>query len=152
MYITIRAFRNYGEMVPAGVIVEPTQIRRFKDKVRDGKIVEITSNNKSKYEAYVSRMLQKKFTVDTAEKYAGVCYGALETLETLETPETPEIPETPEAPETPETPETPEAPEAPETTDTAEATDTQETPATPEKPQVVTIVKPKVAATVSKEA
>ena len=134
MYITIRVFRNYGEMVPAGVIVEPTQIRRFKDKVRDGKIVEITDYNKQKYNDYVSMMLNKEFSVDTAEVYAGIHYGA------------------PETPETPETPEIPETPGASETTDATETTDTQETPATPEKPQVATVVKPKVAATVSKEA
>ena len=128
MYITIRVFRNYGEMVPAGVIVEPTQIRRFKDKVRDGKIVEITDYNKQKYNDYVSRMLNKEFSVDTAEVYAGIHYGA------------------------PETPETPETPGASETTDATETTDTQETPVTPEKPHVATVVKPKVAATVSKEA
>ena len=90
MYITIRAFRNYGEMVPAGVIVEPAQIRRFKDKVRDGKIVEITDNNKQKYNDYVSRMLNKEYSVDTAEVYAGIHYGTPETTETTETTDMPE--------------------------------------------------------------
>ena len=131
MYITIRAFRNYGEMVPAGVSVEPAQIRRFKDKVRDGKIVEITDNNKNKYEAYVSRMLQKKFTVDTAEKYAGVCY----------------VTETPDTPDTPDTTDTPDTPEGTEGTEGTE--DIEEAPV---QPYTATAVKPKVVAAVSKEA
>ena len=149
MYITIRAFRNYGEMVPAGVIVEPAQIRRFKDKVRDGKIVEITDNNKSKYEAYVSRMLQKEFTVDTAEKYVGVRYGT-------ETPDTPDIPDTPDTldtPDTPDTHDTHDTPEGTEGTEGAEGTEgTEDIEEAPVQPQTATAVKPKVVAAVSKEA
>ena len=96
MYITIRAIRNYGDMVPAGLIVEPAQIRRFKDKVRDGKIVEITDYNKQRYNDYVTRMLGREFDVDTAEKYTCKYYCAAETAETAETTETAEMAETAE--------------------------------------------------------
>lgn len=84
MYITIRAIRNYGEMVPAGLIVEPSQIRRFKDKIRDGKIVEITERNKDMYNEYISRMLGYEYSVDTAEKFTGPHYNATTQVEAEE--------------------------------------------------------------------
>ena len=84
MYITIRAIRNYGGMVPAGLIVEPSQIRRFKDKIRDGKIVEITERNKDMYNEYISRMLGYEYSVDTAEKFTGPHYNATTQVEAEE--------------------------------------------------------------------
>ena len=69
MFVTIRSFRNYGEMVPAGLIVEPSQIRRFKDKLREGKIVAITETNKQRYNDFISKRLHKPFDVNAAEKY-----------------------------------------------------------------------------------
>lgn len=69
MFVTVRSFRNYGEMVPAGLIVEPSQIRRFKDKLREGKIVAITETNKQRYNDFISKRLHKAFNVDEAEKY-----------------------------------------------------------------------------------
>ena len=84
MYITIRAFRNYGDMIPAGMKVEPSQIRRLKDKIREGKIAVITPANKEAYEATISRRLGKAFSIDSAESYTGKFY--VEEPEVVEEP------------------------------------------------------------------
>lgn len=92
MFVTIRAFRNYGEMVPAGLIVVPDQIRRFKDKLREGKIVEVTEAKKPFYERYLSRILAKPFTFEEAGFYVrafdGLAAGVTEQTNDVE-PEKP---------------------------------------------------------------
>lgn len=52
MYVVRRAFRNYGQMMAPGSVVEPAAIKRFKSRVAEGRIVEVTEQNFSKWETY----------------------------------------------------------------------------------------------------
>lgn len=43
MYIVKRPFRNFGKVLTVGsVIAEPTAIKRFKGRLAEGKIIEVT--------------------------------------------------------------------------------------------------------------
>ena len=52
MYVVRRAFRNYGQMVAPGSVVEPGVIKRFKSRVAEGRIVEVTEHNFDKWRDY----------------------------------------------------------------------------------------------------
>lgn len=52
MYVVRRAFRNYGQMMAPGSVVEPAAIKRFKSRVAEGKIVEVTEHNFDKWREY----------------------------------------------------------------------------------------------------
>lgn len=49
MFVAKRAFRDASGMIPAGSIVEPAGIKRFKHRVLEGHIVEVTEQNFDKY-------------------------------------------------------------------------------------------------------
>lgn len=52
MYVVRRAFRNYGQMMAPGSVVEPAAIKRFKSRVAEGRIVEVNEHNFDKWEEY----------------------------------------------------------------------------------------------------
>lgn len=52
MYLVRRSFRNYGQMMVPGSVVEPGSIKRFKSRLNDGKIVEVTEHNFGKWEEW----------------------------------------------------------------------------------------------------
>lgn len=52
MYVVRRAFRNYGQMMVPGSVVEPGSIKRFKSRLNDGHIVEVTEQNFDKWDKY----------------------------------------------------------------------------------------------------
>lgn len=57
MYVVRRAFRNYGQMMVPGSVVEPGSIKRFKSRLNDGKIVEVTEQNFNKWDKYFRERL-----------------------------------------------------------------------------------------------
>lgn len=53
MYVVKRPFRNLGMVYTVGsVITEPTEIKRFKGRIAEGKILEVTEQNFEKYARY----------------------------------------------------------------------------------------------------
>lgn len=52
MYVVRRAFRNNGQMMAPGSIVEPGAVKRFKYRLNDGHIVEVTEQNFAKWDKY----------------------------------------------------------------------------------------------------
>lgn len=49
MFVVKRPFRDAEGMVPAGSIVEPAGIKRFKHRVLEGHIVEVNEQNFERY-------------------------------------------------------------------------------------------------------
>ena len=49
MFVVKRAFRDASGMIPAGSIVEPAGIKRFKHRILEGHIVEVNEHNFDKY-------------------------------------------------------------------------------------------------------
>ena len=49
MFVVKRAFRDASGMVPAGSIVEPAGIKRFRHRLLEGHIVEVNEQNFDKY-------------------------------------------------------------------------------------------------------
>ena len=52
MYVVRRAFRNYGQMMTPGSVVEPGTVKRFKSRLNDGRIVEVSEQNFDKWDEY----------------------------------------------------------------------------------------------------
>lgn len=53
MYVVKRSFKNLGETLTAGTIIDnPAVIKRFKSKLAEGKIVEVTEQTFEQYKAY----------------------------------------------------------------------------------------------------
>ena len=52
MYVVRRAFRNYGQMMAPGSVVEPGAIKRFKSRLNDGHIVDIREQDIEKWQKY----------------------------------------------------------------------------------------------------
>ena len=77
MYVVRRAFRNYGQMMAPGSIVEPGTVKRFKSRFNDGHIVEVHEHDFEKWQKY----FKERIGVE------------------LKMPEAPEAPEAPEVPE-----------------------------------------------------
>lgn len=50
MYAVRRPFRNYGNIMVPGSIVEPSTIKRFKSRLTDGHIIEVTEQNFDKWQ------------------------------------------------------------------------------------------------------
>ena len=99
MYVVKRAFRNYNQMIAPGSVVEPGAIKRFKNRLRDGRIVEVSEQDFDKWNNYFKVRFGTPIKVETPEALN------VETPEAtkVETPEAPKV-DTPEAPkvETPE--------------------------------------------------
>ena len=49
MFVVKRAFRDASGMVPAGSIIEPAGIKRFRHRLLEGHIVEVNEHNFDKY-------------------------------------------------------------------------------------------------------
>lgn len=49
MFVVKRTFRDASGMIPAGSIVEPAGIKRFKYRLLEGHIVEVNEQNFDKY-------------------------------------------------------------------------------------------------------
>ena len=49
MFVVKRAFRDASGMIPAGSIIEPAGIKRFKHRLLEGHIVEVNEHNFDKY-------------------------------------------------------------------------------------------------------
>ena len=49
MFVVKRAFRDASGMIPAGSIIEPAGIKRFKHRFLEGHIVEVNEQNFDKY-------------------------------------------------------------------------------------------------------
>ena len=49
MFVVKRTFRDASGMIPAGSIIEPAGIKRFKHRLLEGHIVEVTEQNFDKY-------------------------------------------------------------------------------------------------------
>lgn len=52
MYIVKRPFRDAEGMIPAGSIVEPAGIKRFKRRLQEKHIIEVDEHNFDKYAEY----------------------------------------------------------------------------------------------------
>ena len=52
MFVVRRAFRNLGQMMAPGSVVEPAAIKRFKSRVAEGRIVEVNEHNFDKWREY----------------------------------------------------------------------------------------------------
>lgn len=52
MYVVRRAFRNFGQMMTPGSIVEPGAIKRFKSRLNDRHIVEVHEQDFEKWQRY----------------------------------------------------------------------------------------------------
>lgn len=52
MYVVRRPFRNAGQMVLPGSIVEPGNIKFFKARLRDRVIIEVSEHNFDDYNEY----------------------------------------------------------------------------------------------------
>ena len=62
MYVVRRAFRNFGEMITPGSLVEPGNIKRFKFRLNNGNIVEVSEHDFDKWREYFNT----RFGVDIA--------------------------------------------------------------------------------------
>lgn len=63
MFVTKRPFRNFGKVYTAGTVIDnPAVIKRFKGKLAEGKIIEVTEQNYSGVAAY----FKAKYGVDIA--------------------------------------------------------------------------------------
>lgn len=53
MFIVRRPFRNLGVTLTAGMVIEePDKVKRFKGRLAEGKIVEVTKSNYKAHKAY----------------------------------------------------------------------------------------------------
>jgi len=57
MYVVRRTFRNYGQMMAPGSVVEPGTIKRFKSRLNDGHIVEVTEQTFDKWDKYFKQRI-----------------------------------------------------------------------------------------------
>ena len=55
MFVVKRAFRDATGMIPAGSIVEPAGIKRFKHRVLEGHIVEVNEHNFDRYAEFFKK-------------------------------------------------------------------------------------------------
>jgi hypothetical protein len=76
MFVVKRAFKNLGKTYTAGsVITEPACIKRFKGKLAEGKIIEVTEQTydnaskyfKDKHGVVIPPITEKQATVDNKE-------------------------------------------------------------------------------------
>ena len=69
MYVVRRSFRNYGQMMAPGSIVEPEAVKRFKARLNDGHIVEVNEHDFPKWQKYFKERIGVELTLP---KVAGV--------------------------------------------------------------------------------
>lgn len=65
MYVVKRPFRNFGKMLVAGTVIQdPATVKRFKVRLSEGNILEVTEANKKSYAEY----FKLKYGVDILEE------------------------------------------------------------------------------------
>lgn len=52
MYVVRRGFRNFGQMMTPGSLVEPGSVKQFKSRLNDGHIVEVNEQDFDKWQKY----------------------------------------------------------------------------------------------------
>ena len=52
MFVVRRSFRNNGQMTAPGSVVEPGTIKRFKSRLNDGHIVEVSEQDFGQWDEY----------------------------------------------------------------------------------------------------
>ena len=52
MYVVRRAFRNFGEVMLPGSVVEPSTIKRFKSRLNDHYIVHVSDKDRAQWDNY----------------------------------------------------------------------------------------------------
>lgn len=57
MYVVRRAFRNYGQMMVPGSIIEPGNVKWFKTRLKDRYIVEVTEQTFPQWQKYFAEKL-----------------------------------------------------------------------------------------------
>ena len=60
MYVAKRAFRNYGQVIVPGSIVEPGTIKRFNTLVGERRIIEVNEHNFKEWQEY----FKVRFNID----------------------------------------------------------------------------------------
>ena len=63
MFVVKRTFRDASGMIPAGSIVEPAGIKRFKHRLLEGHIVEVNEQNFDKYADF----FKQRYGIDLPE-------------------------------------------------------------------------------------
>ena len=64
MYVVRRAFRNYGQMMAPGSIVEPGTVKRFKSRLNDGHVVEVNEHDFDKWQKYFKERIGVEIQVN----------------------------------------------------------------------------------------
>lgn len=67
MYVVRRAFRNYGQMMAPGSIVEPGAVKRFKSRLNDGHIVDVNEQDIEKWKKYFKERIGVELIVPVPE-------------------------------------------------------------------------------------
>ena len=83
MYVVRRAFRNNGNMILPGSVVEPGSIKRFKTRLKDRDIIEVTPHTFKSWNSYFVQKFNVKLPtiVDSeAPKRAVVTANATHTI------------------------------------------------------------------------
>lgn len=70
MYVVRRAFRNFGQMMTPGSIVEPGAIKRFKSRLNDRHIVEVHEQDFEKWQKYFKERVGVELKHPEPEKTA----------------------------------------------------------------------------------
>lgn len=67
MFVVRRSFRNYNQMLLPGSIVDPASIKRFKTRLKDRYIIEVTAHNFNMWKAYFKNKYEVALT-DASEE------------------------------------------------------------------------------------
>lgn len=70
MYVVRRAFRNFGQMMTPGSIVEPGVTKRFKSRLNDRYIVEVREQDFEKWQKYFKERVGVELKHPEPEKTA----------------------------------------------------------------------------------
>ena len=57
MYVVRRSFRNFGEVLTPGTVVQPGDIKRFKTKLNERVIIAVSENDFDAWNAYFEKKL-----------------------------------------------------------------------------------------------
>lgn len=68
MFVVRRAFRNNNKMLTPGSVVEPGDIKLFKTRLRDRRIIEVTEQSLDMWESYFNQKYNSSIKANLAEK------------------------------------------------------------------------------------
>ena len=68
MFVVRRAFRNNNKMLTPGSVVEPGDIKLFKTRLRDRRIIEVTEQSLDIWESYFNQKYNASIKANLAEK------------------------------------------------------------------------------------